>query len=297
MNVESRPLAKNIGAEIRNVDLSRPMDDETRDGIFDVWRDAGVLLFRRQLLSEQDMLNLAGRLGVIETMFRRDINSHFYPAIHYVSNLRYDDSTHVGGLGNGELDWHTDQTYMKHPSTGAILYGVEVPPHGGHTLFANQYLAYENLPDDVKARIEGRNGIFSYATRLGKYEYEAKKMADSVVEKKPDMAHPEEEMEVAHPLVLVHPVSGRRALYADSSTMARIEGLEEDESEALKAVLHEYATGNPDIVYEHIWKNGDVLFWDNACVMHRRTPLDPNTLRLLKRVNVVLPADRFCLPH
>ena len=297
MNIGIRPLDAPVGAEIVDVDMSQPIDSETQAELVKAWQDHSVLIFRRQLLEEDDLVRFGAGFGPLEKVIRKDMVSPYNPYVNYISCLRYDDGRHIGALGADELGWHTDQTYMKEPSTGAILYGVAVPPEGGNTYFANQYLAYESLSPETKKTIEGRNGVFNYHFRIKAYQKEAAKMARTVRDKNPDTDHPDETLDVLHPLVLVNPADGRKSLFADCSTMPRIEGLPEDESQAIRQELHQAATQNPDIVYTHKWHVGDVVYWDNGCTMHKRDHFDLYSLRLLKRVNIFLPKDQFCVPH
>jgi len=295
---EWQTLSETTGAEILGIDLSKELSSHTIEQIVEVWQSSAVLLFRRQWLTELDMVRFAGYLGELEVMLRQDIASPYHRQVAYISNLLYEDGKNVGALGADELGWHTDQTYMREPSTGAMLYAVEVPELGGNTLFANQYVAYESLPNDIKVRINNLKGVFSYEYRLRNYKKEINKIGADVAKK--DDANSKsrgETPEVTHPLVLTHPVTGRKALYADCATMMRIEGVDERESAELIEILEKVTAVNNQAVYEHKWQEGDLLMWDNSCVMHRRTNYEMKHPRFLKRITMFMPDHLFCRPY
>ncbi|MGE0312296.1 MAG: TauD/TfdA dioxygenase family protein [Lautropia sp.] len=290
MTLKTRTLHRAFGLEILDASIHELVNDaRAMDELRHLWREAAVLVFRRQAMSEDEMVAFTSGLGRCEIVSRADILSPYRPEIIYFSTLRYADGRTVGGFAGGEeVDWHSDQTFRPNPATGAMLYGVEVPPKGGRFYWANQYLAFESLPADVRALIDGRTGRYSYAKRLGVFQ--ASELASSVERLKRE--HPD----VRHPVVLTHPQTGRKALYADPSTLVAIEGLDDAVNERILAQL--FAAGSaPEVVCEHEMAPGDVLIWDNACVMHRRDPVDPMHARLMKRTTWRVPAEAHCLPH
>src|SRR5262249_12474032 len=149
--------------------LAERMDDpDTIGALKSIWHSSPVLIFRRQSLTEEEIVSFSSQFGECEIVSRKDILSPYRPEIIYFSTLRYADGRNVGGFSGGEdVDWHSDQTFRPQPSTGAILYAVEVPREGGDIYWADQYGAYERLPSDVKQLIEGRTGRYRYAKRLG----------------------------------------------------------------------------------------------------------------------------------
>ena len=298
IDIDWRVLSETTAAEILDVNLAEELSDHVKDQIVQVWQTSPVLLFRKQWLAEADMIRFARRLGELEVMLRQDIASPYYREVAYISNLCYEDGKNIGGLGADELDWHTDQTYMRRPSTGAMLYAVEVPEHGGNTLFANQYVAYESLPNEVKTRIDNLKGVFSYEYRLRNYRNEVGKMGKEVAEKGDENSKNRGETpEVSHPLVLTHPVTGRKALYADCATMMHIEGIGERESAELIELFKNVTVKDNKAVYEHKWQAGDLVIWDNGCVMHRRTHYEMKHPRFLKRITMFMPEHSFCRPY
>ncbi len=288
MTLATAPLHKEFGLEVQNVDLSAPLLPETSLELDHLLARNGVLLFRRQLLNEEDLVRFAGGFGELETTIYTKGVSPYHREVIYISNLKYPDGGNVGLLGDQELHWHSDQTYRTRPATGSMLYALEVPSSSGFTYWANQYLAYESLPADIKQAIEGRTGVFSYEKRLEVFYPKDQKNDESLKTRAPQ--------EARHPVVLVNPVTGRKALYADPVTLLEIEGMSKAENERILAVLTAHA-GNGDFVYRHTWRQGDVVFWDNGCTLHRRDPIAADHARFMKRMTIYLRADSHCLPH
>jgi alpha-ketoglutarate-dependent taurine dioxygenase len=288
MTLQTAPVHERFGVEVRGVDLSQPIADDALHELDDLLGRHGVLLFRRQLLGEEDLVRFAGGFGELEkTIYTKGV-SPYSPEVIYISNLKYPDGSNLGLLGDQELHWHSDQTYRTRPATGSMLYGLEVPSSSGCTYWANQYLAYESLPEDVKLAIERRTGVFSYAKRLEVFYPKEQKNDQDLKKRAPEIAR--------HPLVLANPVTGRKALYADPVTLLEIEGLPKEESDRLLSVLTKHCAG-PDNVYQHRWRQGDVLFWDNGCTLHRRDPIGADHARFMKRMTIYLRGDRHCVPH
>ena len=155
---------------------------------------------------------------------------------------------------------------------GTMLYSIEIPAAGGNTLFANAYAAYEALPDEVKNRIAGRKAVQVYDYGGG------------VLDRK-HMVQPEAGMSFAHPVARTHPATGRKALYVNRLMTHHIEGLPVEESERLLGVLFD-TIERPDFIYEHRWRVGDLLLWDNRCTLHARRDFDPNENRWMRRVTI-----------
>jgi taurine dioxygenase len=154
----------------------------------------------------------------------------------------------------------------------SMLYALEVPSTGGNTLFANGYAAYATLPDGIKRRIEGRKALNAYD-----YDSAAMKRGTRLAEGVPSYAHP---------VVRTHPATGRKALYVNRLMTVRIEGLSEPESNELLATLFDHQERH-EFIYEHVWRPGDLLMWDNRCTLHARTDFNPNERRLMRRVTIL----------
>ena len=255
-----------------------------------LWQQSPVMIFRRQSLEESELVRFTERFGKCETSGRKDIQSPYHEQIIYFSTLKYADGHFVGGFAGGDdVDWHSDQTFQARPATGAMLYGTEVPRDGGDIYWADQYGAWDRLPADIRKIVDGRTGTYRYAKRyamLNALELKDKEKANAMLSL-PD-AH--------HPIVLTHPQTGRKALYADPTTLVGIEGLSDAECARVLPLLFE-AGGHPSLVYRHKVHNGDLLMWDNGCTMHRRDEMRLDQPRLMKRTTFRLAASEHCAPQ
>ena len=265
-----RPLSAALGAEIIGVGLSEEIDDHTFAQIRDAWHRSLVILLRGQELSEDDQVRFAEKFGppaVIHT--KQFVRNH--PAVMLISNIR-EDGKPIGALPDGEMHFHTDQCHQERPAMASMLYALEVPSTGGNTLFANGYMAYETLPDGIKRRIEGRKALNAYD-----YDAAAMKRGTRLAEGVPSYVHP---------VVRTHPATGRKALYVNRLMTVRIEGLPAQESDELLATLFDHQERR-EFIYEHVWRAGDLLMWDNRCTLHARTDFSPNERRLMRRVTIL----------
>jgi taurine dioxygenase len=266
----ARPLAPTVGAEIIGIDLSKPMSDDMFAQVLDAWHQHLVILFRGQHITEDQQVAFAERFGPIS----RSTRGHFLsknPAIMIISNIR-EDGRQIGALPDGEMHFHTDQCHQERPAKATMLYSVEVPSVGGNTLFANAYAAYETLPDAIKRRIEGRKALNAYD-----YDAAATARGTKVREGVPSFWHP---------IVRTHPATGRKALYVNRLMTVAIEGIPDDEGEALLQVLFEHQEQRK-FVYEHVWRVNDLLLWDNRCTLHARTDFSDKERRLMRRCAIL----------
>ena len=281
-----KPAGNSFARIVEGVALHEPQDEDMREALDLALAEHGVLIFRRQALSEAELAEAASWFGVLELIVREDWASKYQPEITYISNMRSPGGDTIGGIGQGELAWHSDQSYMTHPATGSLLYCVESRTGQAPTSWANLEAAYAALDEETKARIDGRRGIFSYAVRVAGYG-EIDKMAEAEIRRRtPD---------VTHPLVHTHPVTGRKALYLDPGTMAGIDGMEAGEGRALLDRLIAHATG-PRFVYRHRWQVGDTVLWDNGFLLHKRDDFDPAQNRWLKRATFRPSPARHIVP-
>lgn len=286
MTVEIQRLEAALGAEIRGVDLSRPLSPEDRQAIHDAWMEHLVLLFRGQTLSDDQLIAFSRNFGELEfpptrllkLKNRIDQKEDIPPEINVISNVK-EDGKPIGQLGAGEAAWHTDSGFVEEPPKGSILYSIEVPANAGNTSFLNMYAAYETLADEIKAKVQGRSAKHdpSY-TSAGVRRADFDEVTDVSTSPGP-----------LHPMVRTHPETGRKALYLGRRLNSYIEGLSVPESEELLDAIWAH-TVQPKFVYEHHWKVGDVLMWDNRCAMHRREAFDDSTRRIMHRTQ--LKGDR-----
>ncbi len=175
---------------------------------------------------------------------------------------------------------------MMNPATGSGLYGLEIANKGGSTSWANLGDAYKALPERLKLAVEGKRAIFSYAKRLANYRAADAKVTEEVKKKTPD---------VIHSLVHINPISGKKALYLDPTTMIGVVGMDDASGMDLLNELSEFAT-RPEFVYTHHWQVGDAILWSNGFLLHRREPFPATERRLMKRATMNLPANFHIVP-
>lgn len=272
------PLSDVGGAEISGVDLSHPLDAATVDAIRDAWNQHLVLVIRGQDVSMSDQLRFAGYFGELgerkraPDALRERTEGVLQTDKHtlLVSNIKVDGKP-VGAFGDGDMWFHIDSGYTERPYAYTFLYGMELPSKGGNTLFANTYLAYEALPQELKDKIEGRRAL-----HIHEYKRSEKVDIDKDISNSPHWFHP---------VVIRHPETGRKALFVDRLMTRRIEGLDPEESERVLNQLFDHAE-NPRFVYEHVWKLKDLVMWDNRCLIHGRTWFPKEENRLLRRCTV-----------
>ena len=254
--------------------------------IFDAWIAHGVLLFRDQKLDEPALVATSRGFGELElppaseSRTRGEGGGAVRPEVWIISNVVLDGRP-IGSLGAGEAEWHSDMSYLEEPPSASLLWAREVPPAGGNTYYASMYAALEALPAGLRTRVaELRARHDSSYTSAGELRRGARPVSD-----------PSAAPGAVHPVVRTHPVSGRKALYLGRRTNAYLEGLPLEESERLLDELWLRAT-RPELVWEHSWRAGDLVVWDNRCVLHRRDAFDPRARRVMLRTQV--KGDRPC---
>ncbi|OGA60575.1 MAG: hypothetical protein A3G81_08890 [Betaproteobacteria bacterium RIFCSPLOWO2_12_FULL_65_14] len=263
-------LSPALGAEIRGIDASRPVDELTFGKILGAWHEHLVIVLRGQRLDEEAQVRFASRFGELSPI-HTDHHSASNKAVMYIGNRKKDGKL-VGALPLGEMQFHSDQCYQERPAMATMLYSIEIPSAGGNTLFANGYKAYEALPPEVKQKLEGEKAV-------NVYDY-----GGGVLDRKA-MVSPEQGVACAHPVVRTHPATGRQSLYVNRLMTHHVEGLPEDESARLLDLLFD-TLERPEFIYEHRWRVGDVLLWDNRCTLHARRDFDPHERRWMRRVTI-----------
>jgi taurine dioxygenase len=275
-SIEIVPTGGGVGAEIRDLDV-RGLDEQTFDRVHRAWIEHQVLLFRGQILSDAELITFSRRFGNLDVAPNQETGQRFvegYPEIYVVSNV-VENCRAIGSLGSGEAVWHTDMSYQLDPPKASMLYALEVPRSGGDTGFVTMYSAYEALPEVLKARLTGLRVKHDGTYNSGGYVRHGVTATDDPI------AAPG----TLHPLICTHPESGRRALYLGRRRNAYIEGLPLAESEALLDEIWTYATRSDFTWYNH-WKVGDLVIWDNRCVMHRRESFDSTDRRIMHRTQI-----------
>lgn len=285
--LQTRELHPTLAREVVGLDLWEPLDDVSIAELRRLYAAYGVLVFRRQVLSEAELCAFCGLLGTLERTVRSDWASPSVPEVTVLSNLKDGLGRPIGGLGDGELEWHSDQSYMVEPATGAALHAIELPPAGGETFWVDLRAAYTKLPRDLRAQITGKRGVFDYEKRLAGYGRDSdQKISDEAKRQTPA---------VTHALVRAHPETGDRSLYLDSTTTTGIDYMDTAGGLSLLDDVYTAATRD-EFVYAHQWQVGDLVVWDNGFTMHRRTPFDPGARRLMKRMTMRLDKRRHVMP-
>jgi taurine dioxygenase len=252
--IEVRPIAGAIGAEIHNVDVGADLDEGTVGDIRQALLDHCVVFFRDQKLDVARHKVFTRRFGEI-FIHPNYKGTQADPEIIVITREPGDKKI-VGE------DWHADTTMMPEPPMGAILYAIEVPPYGGDTLFANQYLAYETLSDGMKKMLSGMRALHSDRMVAGP---QANKNAFRATKVREDAEW--RETVSAHPVVVTHPETGRKLLYVNASYTVGFEGMTEAESKPLLGYLLEHGH-RPEFTCRFRWETGSIAFWDNRVCKH-----------------------------
>ena len=241
------PQARTIGAEIRGVDLSRPLAPALREELNRALLEWKVLFFRAQHLTSGQQRDFARNWGELETN----------PLLAVGSSddvVRFDKG--AGAAPTYENVWHTDVTFRERPALGAVLQLREVPPFGGDTMWADMAAAYDNLPQEVKDRIDGARAVHDFIPGFARF-YGPERL----------LPHQDLFPPVEHPVVRTHPETGRRMLFVNTSFTTHITGMDRDESDRLLRLLFQQAHV-PEYQVRWRWQAGDVAFWDNRATQH-----------------------------
>jgi taurine dioxygenase len=285
--VRVRPTGAALGADIEGVDLAGALSPETMAAVEAAWGDHLVLRFRGQSLSDDDLLRFSSQLGELDwapvaaAKIKVPGEDRYIDGapegrqyLMVISNV-IENGVAIGQLGAYEAIWHTDMSYIGEPPMASALYSLEVPPSGGDTGFCNMYLALETLPADLRRRVEGK------LCRHDASRNSAGELRRGYVDA-PDAS---QTVGVDHPIVRTHPATGRKALFLGRRRNAYIPGMSLAESETLLDALWAHATRDEFTWYQQ-WRVGDLILWDNCCVMHRRDAFDPAARRVMHRTQV-----------
>jgi taurine dioxygenase len=267
-------VAGALGAEIHGVDLRQPLSSSLAQEVRQVLLDNLVIFFRDQDLSPAQFMQFARAMGEpIEYPFVKGLEG--FPNIIEVKKLEHERSN-FGGV------WHSDTTYLEEPPMGSMLLAREIPPYGGDTLFANQYLAWDTLSDTMKNMLRPLKGISSSAkadvskTREDRLKSDAKDGAPT-------------QFQAVHPVMRTHPETQRPALYVNTAHTAGIEGMTSEESAPLLHFLFEHQI-KPEFTCRFNWQPNSLAFWDNRCAMHNPVNDYHGFRRIMNRIT--LKGDR-----
>jgi taurine dioxygenase len=270
------PTGAALAAEVRGIDL-RAVDPPVFQAIHRAWLEHQVLLFRDQQLADADLIAFSRMFGELDEAPIQENGRRFVegiPEIYIVSNV-VENGVPIGSLGAGEAVWHTDMSYLPDPPKASVLLAREVPPAGGDTCFCTMYGAWDALPDRIRRIARGLRVKHDGTYNSGGYVRAGVTPSDD----------PRTAPGTLHPLVCIHPETRRHHLYLGRRRNAWIEGLPLHESDALLDEIWAAATAEA-LTWRHQWRPGDVVIWDNRCVMHRRDAFDPAARRVMHRTQI-----------
>jgi taurine dioxygenase len=250
--IKVRQLSGSIGAEISGIDLRQDLNPDSAQWLRQKFLDHLVIFFRDQHLNLDQYMAFAKAMGEpTEYPFVKGLDG--YPCIIEVKKLEH-ETVNFGGI------WHSDTSYLEIPPMGSMLLGREIPPFGGDTIFANQYLAWETLTPTMQSMLEGLVGINSSAKADVSKTREDRMSTNG-------KAGDRSEYRSLHPLVRVHPETGRKALYVNVAHTVGIEGLSEQESQSLLVFLFAHQV-KVELTCRFAWQVDSLAFWDNRCAQH-----------------------------
>lgn len=265
VKLRTRPLMEQFGAEILDVDLKAALkagDDETLDAVVDTFHRHGAIMLRGQDLSPGELTDFIARFGDPEDHTLKEFTFADFPKVYRLSNKLVDGKP-IGAHNDG-VGWHTDYSYKAEPVMATMLFAVDVPAEGSDTLIADCVAAWNALPPERQAELEGKVVHHSYQYFMATREFGARELSDELKAENPD---------VYHPLIRTHPADGRKALWPSTGTVIEVMGMPKAEGLELVQDLVEFATQDR-FVYRHKWQVGDVLMWDNRCTLHTGTLFD-----------------------
>lgn len=276
-NFEVRAFDAPVGAEIVGIDLSHPLNDTDFARVHRAHLDHHVVVFRDQHITPEQHVAFSRRFGNLQIHVLKQFLLKDHPEILIVSNIV--ENGQPIGLGDAGQYWHSDLSYKELPSLGSLLHAQELPSEGGDTLFANQHLAFDTLPAELRNAIAGKRAEHSYLAKYAELQKKAPwrpKLTEAQIA---------EVKTVVHPVVRVHPETGKRGLFVSEHFTTRILDIPEDESNALLAELFEHSTRD-ELVYRHQWQSHDLVFWDNRSVVHLAAGCPDHLRRKLFRTTV-----------
>lgn len=272
--IEVRPMSAALGAEVRCGDV-RTLSDVAFKPVYQALLDHLVIRIRGQQLTDPELIEFGKRLGTLDFALLAKTGkerARTHPEIIVVSNVM-ENGEAIGVLRDAEVVWHSDNSYRDRPLSYSALYALEIPPTGGNTGFANMYLALELLDPALRKKIEGRTLKHDMTYNSAGDLREGFQPVDDV-RKAPGPSHP---------IIRTHPETSYNALYLGRRPNAYINGYSVAESESLLEALWSHAT-QEKFIWHHVWQPGDILIWDNRCVMHHRDPFDGGYRRVMHRI-------------
>ena len=269
---------KSLGGEIVDLDISKKLTQDQINFINESWDERLVLVFKKQNLDDHKLINFSKYFGELDPPGPNPYGITFlpeFPEINVISNVKNEQGTPIGNLGDGEAVWHADMTYLKLPPKAGILYALEVPENQGNTHFANMALAYSELPNKLKEKIDDKILIHDSAHNS----------AGMLRKGYSEVDNPSDTPGARHPMVITDKNTNNKLLFLGRRPHAYIIGLELEESENLLNEIWEHAT-QEKFTWTQKWEKGDLLMWKNLNVLHKRDAFDPNTRRIMHRTQL-----------
>ena len=269
---------KSLGGEIIDLDISKKLTQDQINFINQSWDERLVLVFKKQNLDDHKLINFSKYFGELDPPGPNPYGITFlpeFPEINVISNVKNEQGTPIGNLGDGEAVWHADMTYLELPPKAGILYALEVPKNQGNTHFANMSLAYSELSDDIREKIDGKILIHDSAHNS----------AGMLRKGYSEVNNPTDTPGARHPMVITDKNTNKKLLFLGRRPHAYILGLEIEESENLLDEIWEHAT-KEKYTWTQKWDKGDLLMWKNLNVLHKRDAFDPNTRRVMHRTQL-----------
>ena len=269
---------KSLGGEIVDLDISNKLTQDQINFINQSWDERLVLVFKKQNLDDHKLINFSKYFGELDPPGPNPYGITFlpeFPEINVISNVKNEQGTPIGNLGDGEAVWHADMTYLKLPPKAGILYALEVPENQGNTHFANMALAYSELPNKLKEKIDDKILIHDSAHNS----------AGMLRKGYSEVDNPSDTPGARHPMVITDKNTNKKLLFLGRRPHAYIIGLELEESENLLNEIWEHATQDK-FTWTQQWEKGDLLMWKNLNVLHKRDAFDPNTRRVMHRTQI-----------
>ena len=271
-------IVKSLGGEIVDLDISNKLTQDQINFINQSWDERLVLVFKKQNLDDHKLINFSKYFGELDPPGPNPYGITFlpeFPEINVISNVKNEQGTPIGNLGDGEAVWHADMTYLQLPPKAGILYALEVPENQGNTHFANMALAYNELPNKLKEKIDDKILIHDSAHNS----------AGMLRKGYSEVDNPSETPGARHPMVITDKNTNKKLLFLGRRPHAYIIGLELEESENLLNEIWEHAT-QEKFTWTQKWEKGDLLMWKNLNVLHKRDAFDPNTRRVMHRTQI-----------
>ncbi len=276
-----KPLAKAFAAEVTGVDLAHDVDDDVFAEIAAAWATHPVMVFPGQDIDIDAQQAFSARFGRLKTRARKATDQGGAACIDnryvmLVSNIK-ENGEYIGASPKGALPFHSDSAFDEVPAKASLLYGVELPKVGGDTLFVSMVEVYAALSDSIKQRIADKWAVNYHlpSLPLDPNQSEAERMLTA--------------RRAAHPMVIAHPDTGRPVLFVNRHMTRQIVGIAQDEADALLEEIYSIIE-DPENIYAHKWRKGDLVVWDNRCVQHGRSDFDPAERRLLRRFAIACDA-------